>query len=145
MRILEARSEDDAHRWRHYVDGTENYSHYHRWGWKQVIEDAFGWPTYYLMAEEEGRIAGVLPLVWQKSWLFGSFLTSLPFLSGGGVAACSQAVEEGRVQEASALARRLNVSHVELRHRREPNGKFRVVVSRVLRPAGSGTRPAERQ
>ena len=141
MMVIVAMSEEDGRRWSEFIKTLPHASHYHRWGWKQVIEDAFGWPTYYLMAEEAGQTVGVLPLVWQKSRLFGSFLTSLPFLSGGGVAARSQAVEEGLVQEASAVARRLNVSHVELRYRRKPQLELpcktsKVAVVRPVEPNG---------
>ena len=31
--------------WDAYVEGAPGASNYHRWGWKQVIENAFGWPT----------------------------------------------------------------------------------------------------
>ena len=90
MRVFEAKTVDDARKWGAFANALTTPSHYHRWGWKQVIENAFGWPTYFLMAEDEGRVCGVLPLVWQKSRLFGSFLTSLPFLNGGGIAASSR-------------------------------------------------------
>jgi serine/alanine adding enzyme len=120
MKIYEAKTTDDARNWEAFAATLTPPTHYHRWGWRQVIQDAFDWPTYYFMAEEEGRIVGILPLVWQKSRLFGSFLTSLPFLSGGGAAVTSQSAEERLVQEAIALARELKASHVEFRYRRKP-------------------------
>ncbi len=120
MKIGLANTDDAARNWQQYVEARPVCSHYHRWGWKQVVENAFGWPTYYLMAETEGRVVGILPMVLQRSRIFGSFLTSLPFLNGAGPAAESQEVEEGLVTEAIQLARDLNVDHLELRYRREP-------------------------
>ena len=72
-----------------------------------MIENSLRWPTFCLMAREDTRILGVLPLAWQKSWMFGSFLTSLPFLNCGGVAADSQSAKEALVAEAIALAQQL--------------------------------------
>jgi FemAB-related protein (PEP-CTERM system-associated) len=103
--------------WDAYVEAAPCASNYHRWGWKEVIEKAFGWPTFYLVAKEATEIKGVLPLVWQKSWLFGSFVTSLPFFSHAGVLAESRETEELLVGEAIVLARKLGAGYLELRHR----------------------------
>lgn len=120
MRIFLARSKDDEERWQQFAAGHAGCSHYHRWGWKQVIETSFAWPTFYFMAEEGDRVTGVLPLVLQESRVFGRFLTSLPFLNGGGPAAISRTTEESLVAEAINLARQLQVDHLELRYRTEP-------------------------
>jgi len=105
--------------WQEFVESHVQASNYHRWGWKTVIENSFHWPGYYLVAEEEGKIKGVLPLVWQKSWMFGSFLTSLPFVNAGGVLAESKAAETALIHEAIALAQKLKVDYLELRHRQD--------------------------
>ena len=103
--------------WDAYVEAAPYASNYHRWGWKEVIENAFAWPTFYLIAKEGTEIKGALPLVWQKSWLFGSFVTSVPFFSHAGVLAESREAEELLVGEAIALARKLGAGYLELRHR----------------------------
>ncbi|MGH9579076.1 MAG: FemAB family XrtA/PEP-CTERM system-associated protein, partial [Terriglobales bacterium] len=91
---------------------------YHSWRWKRVLEASFGWPTYYWMAErEDGTVCGVLPMVWQKSVWFGSFLTSLPFVNYAGIAAESPDAEQLLAGRAATQARELGVRHVELRHR----------------------------
>ena len=141
MKIVFAQGKEDAERWQRFLEGQTCASNYHRWGWKQVIEASFGWPTYYLMAEDKGRVAGILPLVWQKSWLFGSFLTSLPFLNAGGVVAESALAEEALIAEAIALAQRLGAQHLELRHRRDhqlnlPIKTNKVSVVRPVTPDG---------
>jgi FemAB-related protein (PEP-CTERM system-associated) len=125
--------------WQRYVDGHPEATNYHRWGWKQVVENAFGWPTYYLMANCEGQIGGVLPLVWQKSFVFGSFLTSVPFFNAGGIIADHAEAEHALLQEAIALARRLKVQHLELRHRSErplalPTRTNKLTVIRAVGP-----------
>jgi hypothetical protein len=123
MMVRLATTDEDAERWQQYVERTPECSHYHRWGWKRVIENSFGWPTYFLMAEASGEALGVLPLVLQSSRIFGSFLTSLPFLNGAGPAAKDAAVEDALVQEAVRLAGELGVGHLELRYRRAPRAQ----------------------
>lgn len=116
MQVIHAQQPDRA-RWEEFVAERPEATNFHRWDWRQVIERAFGWPTHYLLAEDGGRVAGVLPLAWQKSFLFGRFLTSLPFFNAGGVLAVSPAAAEALVSEAAALARQLGAKFVELRHR----------------------------
>jgi serine/alanine adding enzyme len=117
MKIHTAANERDAKQWEEFALSFPGSSNYHRWGWKQVIERCFGWPTYYLMAEEDEKVRGILPLAWQQSWLFGKFLTSLPFFNCGGVAAETNEAKEALIQEAVGLSRRLGAGYLELRHR----------------------------
>lgn len=129
----------DAQLWHQYVDAHPLATNYHRWGWKQVIEASFGWPTYYCMAEENARVHGVLPLVWQKSYLFGSFMTSLPFLNAGGILADTPAAEQALLREAVTLAKRVGVKHLELRHREQHDLSLATKKSKVtfVLPVGS--------
>lgn len=78
---------------------------------------AFGHPTFYNMAlDENGAVQGVLPLVFLRSRLFGSFLVSLPYLNYGGLVASSPAAMALLLEEAGRCARALGSRHVELRH-----------------------------
>lgn len=118
IEIVTARPED-AVRWDAFVNAHTRAGNYHRWAWKGVIERSFHWPTYYLMAVEGERVLGVLPLVWQKSVLFGNFVTSIPFLNRGGVAGEIPEIEEALVREAVGITERCGANHLELRHRGE--------------------------
>jgi len=120
MNVRLANEPKDPQLWDEFVERSLHGSNYHRWNWKRVIEESFNWPTFYFLAEEGGRIEGILPIVWQKSRLFGSFLTSLPFLNGGGILADTATAKEALSAEAVALAKRLRVGHLELRHRVDP-------------------------
>jgi serine/alanine adding enzyme len=117
MRIFNCDTRSDTNRWDQFVADQPDATNFHRWGWKQVIENAFGWPTFYLMAEESGAVRGVLPLVWQKSRLFGSFVTSMPFLNAGGVVAETPEAERMLLGEAIVMAQRVGADYLELRHR----------------------------
>jgi serine/alanine adding enzyme len=120
MNIRTAHDAKDTQAWEEFVEQHPGCSNYHRWGWKQAIENSFHWPTFYLMAEDGGRICGILPLVWQKSRFFGSFLTSLPFLNCGGVIAENERAMETLVTEAIAIAKQKGADYLELRHRANP-------------------------
>jgi serine/alanine adding enzyme len=139
MEVIFASTEEHAVLWQQFVDGHPESGSYHCWGWKRVIETSFNWPTFYLMATEGNKVEGVLPLVWQKSLLFGNFLTSVPYLNGGGVLVRDQSAEEALVQEAVTLAQRLGANHLELRHRQErlpslPTKRSKVAVVRPVDP-----------
>src|SRR5271170_687031 len=117
IRIQKAEGEAQMRAWDGFVSAHPECSNYHRWGWKQAIERGLRWPTFYLMAEDDGGVRGILPLVWQKSALFGSFVTSLPFLNSGGVIAETQESKERLVAEAVAIAKGKGAKYLELRQR----------------------------
>ena len=103
-------------RWDDFVTGCTAATFFHRAGWQRVLQKSFRHETHYLFAEADGRIEGVLPLAHVKSLLFGQSLVSLPFAVYGGVAANSPHAAVALEREAEQLARRLGVSHLELRH-----------------------------
>ena len=71
--------------WDAFAAGQRGFTHYHRYGWKELIEATFGHECVYLAARDEsGALAAVLPLVRVKSLVFGHFLVSMPFLNYGG-------------------------------------------------------------
>jgi FemAB-related protein (PEP-CTERM system-associated) len=117
MRVFLCSNPEDGKRWEQFVDSNPLSSNYHRWKWKRVIESSFGWPTFYCVAEEDGRVLGILPVVWQKSRLFGSFMTSLPFLNAGGILADSEEAEKLLLKEALRLTKDAGANYLELRHR----------------------------
>ena len=105
-----------AARWDAFVHACPTATFFHRAGWQQVIGEVFHHRTFFLYAERDGRICGVLPISQVKSWLFGHAVVSLPFAVYGGVAALDD--EAGIALEARALelTRELKAQHLELRH-----------------------------
>ncbi len=104
-------------RWSAYVDKHPQTTYAHLWQWKSIFENTCHHRTFYLMAMRDFRVCGVLPLVNQKSMLFGSFLTSMPFLNSGGILADDAEAEVALLQKAEELTRELGARYVQLRHR----------------------------
>jgi FemAB-related protein (PEP-CTERM system-associated) len=96
---------------------VRNYgTFFHLSAWRRVFETAFGFKTHYLLAERNGRIEGVLPLVEQKSILFGHGLIAAPFCMEGGPIGGTQACRS--LDEAAArLMEKTGASFVEFRSR----------------------------
>jgi FemAB-related protein (PEP-CTERM system-associated) len=83
LEIMEAAASDAA-RWNGFVEQADGGSTFHRWEWRDVYRDCYGHDAPYLVAQRDGAVAGVLPLVRVKSLIFGHYLVSLPYVSYGG-------------------------------------------------------------
>jgi FemAB-related protein (PEP-CTERM system-associated) len=106
----------NAARWDAFVMECPHATFFHRSGWQNIIANVFRHDTYFLYAEVDGAIVGVLPLGHVNSWLFGNALTGLPFAVYGGVAALNPQAADALELEAQRLARTLGVEHLELRN-----------------------------
>lgn len=65
---------------------------------------------------DAGPIDGILPLALVKSWLFGKFLVSLPYINTGGIWATDARAASAPIDAACDLADQLDVRFLELRH-----------------------------
>jgi len=106
----------EAARWDAYVLAHPAGTFSHRFGWKRIIEHTYGHTGHYLLAEQDGRLGGVLPLGEIKHLLFGHALISVPFCVAGGVLADTPEVQRALEDAATALAQQLGVEHLELRN-----------------------------
>lgn len=103
-------------RWDDFVLACPQATFFHRSGWQRVIASVFGHRCYFLYAERDGVIEGVLPLAEIKSRLFGHSLTSLPFAVYGGVAALNDEAAAALEAEAEKIARGQGAEHLEYRN-----------------------------
>ncbi|GMR06944.1 MAG: FemAB family PEP-CTERM system-associated protein [Gammaproteobacteria bacterium] len=115
-------TEVDFERWDSFVESHPGATFFHRAAWKTVLERAFGHSSFYLYAERNGAIEGLLPLARIKSLLFGDTLISTPFCAYGGIVADNENAASTLRQAACDLAERLNVGSLELRNR-QPSGE----------------------
>lgn len=101
--------------WDSYVKSRPDASPYHLFAWKMAVEKAYGHRGYYLVAEENGGISGVLPLIHLKPPLGRGELVGLPYCDIGSALYCSDAAGEKLVREAVSIGRSIRVSRIELR------------------------------
>ncbi|WP_341218138.1 FemAB family XrtA/PEP-CTERM system-associated protein [Neptunomonas phycophila] len=120
---LQIKTLDDAttEQWDLFVDQHDSSTFFHRAGWKKVMEKAFGHPCYFIYAQSDGDIVGILPLVHVKSLLFGNSLISVPLCVYGGVVANNDEAQQALLQYACDLAEQFKVDALELRSI-EPTG-----------------------
>jgi len=105
-----------AKRWDAFVCASPQASIYHRYKWRELITKTFKHTSFYLLAHgPEGETVGVLPIVWMKSKLFGSFGVSLPFVNYGGPITSCEKAKQALLDKASAMVDELSWSHLEIR------------------------------
>ena len=116
IKQLAASDTENSARWEAFVQACPEATFFHRAAWQSILHNVFRHPTYFLYAEQDGEILGVLPLAHIKSRLFGNSLIALPFAVYGGVAASTTEAAAALEQEAQSLARQLDVDHLEFRN-----------------------------
>jgi FemAB-related protein (PEP-CTERM system-associated) len=110
----------DQPSWDAYARRAKDATVMHLYGWRAVIERAYGHPTWWLAAVEGHLLRGLLPLTLVRSRVFGRHLVSLPFMDYGGVCADGDVeAEELLVGRALDLAREHDAL-LSLRYSRQP-------------------------
>jgi len=115
MTAIRELTDVDRSRWDAFVQRLPQATFFHRAGWAEVIRLGFGHRPHYLLAERDGEIAGVLPLIHLKSTLFANALISTAFCVGGGPLAEDEATCAALDEAAIDLADRLDVDFLEYR------------------------------
>jgi serine/alanine adding enzyme len=118
--------------WDDFVLARPTSSVYMLGGWTLLARDVFGHTAYFIEARDHaGNLAGVLPLVRQKSLLFGDSLTSVPFFNYGGALADTPDVTQVLMEHARSLAQKLGCRYLELRDVQQWPGEWRVRTDKV--------------
>jgi FemAB-related protein (PEP-CTERM system-associated) len=117
--MIEVRHLEDGEEkeWDNYVYQCAESSHCHLSGWRRVITRSYGHRSYYLQAQENGTIKGVLPLIGIRNFFFRRSLVSMPFLDDGGICADNDQIKSRLFREAMSLYDRQNATFLDLRHR----------------------------
>ena len=103
--------------WDAFVAAHPHGTFLHRAAWAGLLERTFRHPAHYLLAEEDGAITGILPLVRVKTRLFGDSLISAPFLVYGGPLTATPGALAALETAATDLMRRLGTPVMEWRFR----------------------------
>lgn len=113
MQIRTATTADQP-AWDAYVQGHPDGLAYQLFAWLLAVQRAYGYEQHSALAEKNGSICGLLPLVDFKRPLCGSNLISLPYCDAGGVLTDSPAIAAKLLEFASEQAARTS-SGLELR------------------------------
>jgi FemAB-related protein (PEP-CTERM system-associated) len=116
----------DAASWDAFVFATEGATFFHRAGWRHIFDEIFRLKPHYLIAERDKRIVGALPLVHQKSLLFGNALIAAPFCVEGGTLTVDSEARDALDRAAIDLMAKTGASYVELRSRKASRAGWHV-------------------
>jgi serine/alanine adding enzyme len=118
--------------WDAFVRARPAASIYILSGWAKLAREVFGHRAYFLEGRDpQGQLWGVLPLVRQKSLLFGDFLTSIPFFNYGGALADTAEQAQALMEHARDLAERLGSRYLEFRDTQPRSGQWRTRTDKV--------------
>ncbi len=110
-------SSQDWQTWDSYVSNHPHGSVFHLSSWQNLIQFSFAHLPFHLIAKNQtGDIVGLLPLFLVRSRIFGRMLISTPQAAYGGILADSEAISDGILTKAKALAQKENVQFLELRN-----------------------------
>jgi FemAB-related protein (PEP-CTERM system-associated) len=115
MNLRSATSADERD-WDAYVLGRPEGVAYQLFAWKKAVERAYGFRCPYLLAEEDGELRGVLPLVHLRLPLTRGKLVSLPYCDLAGPLADSDEVSAALLERALSLAEEVGAKGVEIRN-----------------------------
>lgn len=108
--------------WDAFVRRTSGGSLFHLIGWKDVLEEVFGFRAHYLIARRGAEIAGVLPLFELRAPLMERALLSVPFAVDGGVCSADAAAQAALDRAALQLGDACGARYLELRDGRDAPG-----------------------
>ncbi len=99
-----------------YVDSHPRASLYHTPRWVRFAGEVFGFESAWLLARApDGTLVGALPLVCQRSLVFGRRWVSMPFFNYGGPLGSDAAIEGDLLDAAAQLGRSTGARTVEIR------------------------------
>jgi FemAB-related protein (PEP-CTERM system-associated) len=107
-------------KWRDYVARNPKATLFHDLAWRDVVSTAVQHRPWYLLAERDGLVRGVLPMFEIRSMFFGVSMVSVPFGVYGGILADDAATASRLADQARALAGIRGAAYVELRHLHDP-------------------------
>jgi serine/alanine adding enzyme len=112
---VELLTDENKTEWEEFVSLPNNAGIWHTLKWKEIIEQEYGFKSYYLLAVNDLKVCGILPLFQVRSLITGNRLVSLPFSYSCGPIADSDNSFTLLTYEAKMLAEKLNCEYLELK------------------------------
>ncbi len=104
--------------WDKFVLSHREGTFFHRHAWCNIFKEVFALEPRYLVAKRDSEIVGVLPLVLQRSLLFGTGLLSLPFCVEAGPLVLDDEVGKALTDAAIAIQNETRAPYLEFRSRK---------------------------
>jgi FemAB-related protein (PEP-CTERM system-associated) len=100
----------DRSGWDRYVMARADATVYQLFSWGRAVRMGYGYENVCLLAENEGKVCGVLPAIHIRVPGAGSRLISLPYCDSGGVLSDNEAIARALMEKALqwAVERRCN-------------------------------------
>ena len=105
----------DIPEWGGYLASHPEATVYHDPRWGRIMRNACGNHPFFLTARRADRIVGVLTLVGQRSFLFGSRLCSLPYFDTSGILTDDDQASEALLTKAKELREHEGYAALEVR------------------------------
>lgn len=105
----------DSPVWDDYVNHHEDGLAYHFFAWKMAVEDSYGFDCPYFYAEKDGKICGVVPLVYLRFPFGRGKLFSLPYCDVGGILADTPEIAKALFDHVCRYAREQRIGDLEIR------------------------------
>ncbi|MEO1252518.1 MAG: FemAB family XrtA/PEP-CTERM system-associated protein [Pseudomonadota bacterium] len=105
----------DAAAWDAYVTRHPDGTIFHRAGWAQAAQAAYGWDSPFLIARRGDEIVGGLPLTDVRSPLLGCSLISTAYCVGGGPIGDDAQIVDALAARALAMGVERNAQYIECR------------------------------
>ena len=111
----------------------------HLWPWREVVGSAYGFDSHYLIAQDgRGRPIAAAPFIFVRSFLYGSELSSMPYLDYGGVCHADSLDAAGRgaadaelIAHARELASKLRAKRLHIRSLTQMHPPFEISTEKV--------------
>jgi serine/alanine adding enzyme len=111
----------------------------HLWQWREVVRSAYGFDSHHLLAQDgRGRPIAAAPFIFVRSFLYGSELSSMPYLDYGGVCHADSLDPAGRaaadaelIAHAGELASKLRAKRLHIRSLMQMQPPFEISTEKV--------------
>ena len=105
----------DRDRWDKYVEKHPNASPYHLFAWGLAVENTYKHKCCYLIAERDGKVVGVSPLISMSNLFSAGSLCSLPFCDLGSNLYDDDDVKQALMNGIVHIAKEKGVKKIDLR------------------------------
>ena len=105
----------DKESWNNYIFSNDQATPYHNYSWVQSVEQTYGFKNISLIATDEERVVGILPIIQMRHPFSAGSLCSLPYCDVGYVVANSQKIKDELLNKLLELKQVTKSKQIEYR------------------------------